>query len=122
MGQVAMRGLRTAKAVDAAVIDRIAGKVASPCASAKDGQLVCDAEETAALMKVGVQAWTVPGTGRHAAIARAVIDAVSLVYCACLNGWAKLAALPGPDQDEAFDELRALDDALRERGVAPHGV
>jgi len=39
---------------------------------------------------------------------------------------AQLAALEGVAElachDEACDELRALDDALRERGVDPHGV
>jgi len=104
MGQVAMRGLLKAQGVDAAVIDRIAGKIASPFASAKDGQIVFDVDEKAALAKVGVPAWTVPGTGRHAAIARAVIDADSLVNYACPDGWAKLAALHGPDQPVFLQE------------------
>ncbi len=104
MGQVAMRGLLKAQGVDGAVIDRIAQKISSPFASAKDGQIVFDDAEKAALAKVGVPAWTVPGTGRHAAIARAVIDADSLVNYACPDGWAKLAALHGPDQPVFLQE------------------
>lgn len=104
MGQVAMRGLLKGHGVDAAVVDRIASKIASPFASSKDGQIVFDAAEQAALAKVGVPAWTVPGSGRHAAIARAVIDADSLVNYACPDGWAKLAALHGPDQPVFLQE------------------
>ena len=44
------------------------------------------------------------GTGRHEAIARAVIDADSLVNYACPDGWAKLAALHGPDQPVFLQE------------------
>jgi hypothetical protein len=104
MGQVAMRGILKAKGADAAVVDSIASKIARPFDHQHDGAVVFSADEHRALATVGVPAWTVPGTGRHQAIARAVIDADSLVNYACPDGWAKLAALHGPDQPVFLQE------------------
>jgi hypothetical protein len=104
MGQVAMRGILKAKGADAAVVDSIARQIARPCDHQRDGAVVFSADEHRALAEVGVPAWTVPGTGRHQAIARAVIDADSLVNYACPDGWAKLAALHGPDQPVFLQE------------------
>lgn len=111
MGQVAMRGLLKSKGVDAVVVDSIATKISQPFAHAKNGAIEFSAAERAVLDQVGVPAWTVPGTGRHQAIARAVVDADSLVNYACPDGWAKLAALHGPDQPPFLQEPR-LEHAL----------
>jgi hypothetical protein len=104
MGQIAMRGALKAKGVADDVVDSVASKIASPAQHAKDGAITFSAAEHDALALVGVPAWTVPGTGRHAAISAAVVDADSLVNYACPDGWAKLAALHGPDQPPFLQE------------------
>ncbi len=104
MGNVAMRGALGAKGVADDVKNSIANKIAKPAEHAKDGAIVFTSAEHAALQSLGVPAWTVPGTGRHAKISAAVVDADSLVNYACPDGWAKLAALHGPDQPPFLQE------------------
>ena len=109
MGQVGMRGALTGAGVDKAVVDSIAQKITTmqprtPPDEHGSVAIAFTADEHAALAKVGVPAWTVPGGGRHEAISRAVIDADSLVNYACPDGWAKLLALHGPDQPVFLQE------------------
>lgn len=105
MGNVGMRGALTAAGVDKAIVDSVAQKIATLAPLTKDKSAIAfTAEEHAALARVGVPAWTVPGTGRHSEIARAVVDADSLVNYACPDGWAKLLALHGPDQPVFLQE------------------
>ena len=85
------------------VLAGITGKIADPLnpknLTADKTQILFTPQEKEALAKAGILAWTVPREGsRHYAASRAVIDADSLVNYACPDGWAKLAAITGPDQ------------------------
>ena len=117
MANVAMRNALKGANVESALIDGICAKIAKPFASARNGQVDFTAAEKSALEKVGVFAWTVPQEGtRHYKAARAVIDGDSLVNYACPDGWAKLAALHGPDQPIFLQEPRLADGLLSEAG------
>ncbi len=110
--------------VDSALVGSITAKIADPLndknLTADKSQIAFSPDEKAALEKIGVLAWTVPHEGsRHYAAARAVIDADSLVNYACPDGWAKLAALHGPDQPLALREPLLIDGLVSlEPGVA----
>jgi hypothetical protein len=120
MANVALRNALKAAGVDGAVIASITAKVAAPLdakhQTADRTQLAFSDKERAALAKVGVTAWTVPHEGsRHHRASRAVVDADSLVNYACPDGWAKLAALHGPDQPVFLQEPRLVDGLMSER-------
>ncbi|MBM4280079.1 MAG: hypothetical protein FJ137_04785 [Deltaproteobacteria bacterium] len=120
MANVALRNALKGAGVDGALVASITAKVASPLdpahQTADRTQLSFSRDEAAALAKVGVAAWTVPHEGsRHHRASRAVIDADSLVNYACPDGWAKLAALHGPDQPVFLQEPRLVDGLLSER-------
>jgi hypothetical protein len=120
MANVALRNALKAAGVDGALIASITAKVAAPLDAKHQtpdrAQLAFSNDEKSALAKVGVSAWTVPHEGsRHHRASRAVIDADSLVNYACPDGWAKLAALHGPDQPVFLQEPRLVDGLLSER-------
>jgi hypothetical protein len=113
MANVAMRSGLRAAGVDGALIDAICAKVARPFEPAHltpdRSEIAFTEVEKQALAKIGVLAWTVPHAGsRHEKAARAVIDADSLVNYASPDGWAKLAALHGPDQPPFLQESRLI--------------
>lgn len=120
MANVALRSALKGASVDGAVIGSICDKVSRPF---EDKNLTADRSEIAfadvekaALARVGVAAWTVPHEGsRHYKAARAVIDGDSLVNYACPDGWAKLAALHGPDQPPFLQEPRLVDGLVSDR-------
>lgn len=116
MANVALRGALSAAKVDNALIHGITDKVAHPFEAknltADRSRIAFTDAEQRALLLVGVPAWTVPHEGsRHYQASRAVIDGDSLVNYACPDGWAKLAALHGPDQP-LFLQEPLLKDAL----------
>jgi hypothetical protein len=120
MAHVALRNALKAAGVDGALVASITGKVAAPLEArhqtADRTQLSFSAAESAALARVGISSWTVPHEGsRHHRASRAVIDADSLVNYACPDGWAKLAALHGPDQPLFLQEPRLVDGLLSRR-------
>lgn len=120
MAHAALRNALKGAGVDAAVIASICDKVAHPL-DAKNltedrSQIAFSDVEKSALLHVGVSAWTVPHEGsRHHRASRAVIDADSLVNYACPDGWAKLAALHGPDAPPFLQEPLLTDALLSER-------
>ena len=116
MANVALRGALHGAKVDGALVSSITSKVAHPLdpknLTADRAQIAFTDAEKSALALVGIEAWTVPHEGsRHYAASRAVIDGDSLVNYACPDGWAKLAALHGPDQP-VFLQEPMLKDAL----------
>lgn len=109
MALVAMSGALKAQGVSPELVGSIAAKIAAPLdakhQTSDRSKLAFTDAERGALEKVGVFSWTVPQVGsRHEAASRAVIDADSLVNYACPDGWAKIAALHGPNQPVFLQE------------------
>jgi hypothetical protein len=120
MANVAMRNALKGAGVDGGVIATICDKIAHPLDKknlvAGGSEIAFTPAEKAALEKVGVFHWTVPHEGsRHFASSNAVIAGDSLVNYACPDGWAKLAALHGPDQPPFLQEPRLVDALLSEK-------
>jgi hypothetical protein len=120
MAHVALRNALKGVGVDSGTIAGITTKVAAPLSPAHQTsdrtQLAFSPTEEAALAQVGLSGWMTPAEGsRHYRAARAVIDADSLVNYACPDGWAKLAALHGPDQPPFLREPRLVDGLLSQK-------
>lgn len=90
-------------------INEIKRKISDPLNPANhtpDGsQLAFTDAEKRLLNRIGVQDWTVPHEGSpHYLASRSIIDGDSLINYATPDGWAKIAAIRGPDTPFAFDK------------------
>ncbi len=99
---------------ESATVANIARKVAHPFEAAHltpaGNEISFAPEEKALLALLGVESWCVP----HASSAwygasRAVVDGDSLINYASPDGWAKIAALRGPDTQPFFEDPTVID-------------
>ncbi len=95
-------------------LDSIHKKISRPFDRAQlneDGSAIAfSREEMALLGEIGVHEWTVPHEGSsHYGVSRAVIDGDSLINYASPDGWAKIAALRGPDTQPFFEDATVFD-------------
>jgi hypothetical protein len=76
-----------------------------------DGSEIAFSEaERQILAVLDVHDWTVPFEGSpHYGLSRAVIDGDSLINYASPDGWAKIAAIRGPDTQPFFEDATVLD-------------
>ncbi len=73
-------------------------------------QLAFSDAERALLALLEVHDWAVPHeSSAHYRVSRAVIDGDSLINYASPDGWAKIAALRGPDTQPFFEDATVLD-------------
>lgn len=99
---------------DKAAVTRIHDKIADPLNkahhTAAGNEVAFTAEERSLLGRIGVTEWTVPHEpSAHHRISRAVIDGDSLINYASPDGWAKIAAIRGPDRGPFFEDKTVFD-------------
>ncbi len=105
---------KAAAEAQADVLAAISAKIAHPFDKrhlVPDGsELAFTDSERALLVQLDVHDWTVPYEGSaHYGASRAVIDGDSLINYACPDGWAKIAALRGPDTQPFFEDKTVFD-------------
>jgi len=101
---------RDESAVVAGIVKKI-GHPLDPAHLCADGsQVAFTPDEKRLLAEVGVESWCVPHAGSPwYGASRAVIDGDSLINYASPDGWAKIAALRGPDTLPFFEDPTVLD-------------
>jgi hypothetical protein len=110
----AMLARKLGDKAEAPVLGSIHAKIAKPFDTkhlvADGSELAFSDAERAALSALDIHDWAVPyAAAAHYRVSRAVIDGDSLINYASPDGWAKIAALRGPDTQPFFEDATVLD-------------